>query len=219
MYKVEKATYSFAPVNFNEVVRYTGAKTADENLKNLIDDCASECERENAVSFSVCFTETPVSVKDGETDFSVFSLKSKNLAYALRGAKSALIFACTVGMGIDRLIKKYSEINPLRALVFQALGAERVETFIEIFIKDYEKNRGVRLSPRFSAGYGDLPLAAQKDVFNLLNPQKHLGLTLNDSLLMSPSKSVTAFAGINGTCEHYDCSCKDCVKSDCGYRR
>ena len=218
MYKVEKATYSCAPVNFNEVVRYTGTKTADENLKTLINGCISECEKENAVSFSVCFTETGVSVKDGETDFSAFTLSSKNLATAMRGAKSALVFACTVGMGIDRLIKKYSEINPLRALVFQALGAERVETFIDVFIKDYQKTHGVRLMPRFSAGYGDLPLAAQKDVFNLLNPQKHLGLTLNDSLLMSPSKSVTAFTGINGESED-NSGCKNCEKTDCNFRR
>ena len=122
-------------------------------------------------------------------------------------------------MGIDRLIKKYSEINPSRALVFQALGAERVETFTDFFIADYEKVYGVSLSPRFSAGYGDLSLSAQKDIFNFLNPQKRLGLTLNDSLIMSPSKSITAIAGING--KHLNCetSCKNCAKSDCGYRR
>ena len=65
-------------------------KTADENLKNLIDDCAKECERENAVSFSVCFTETPVSVNGDKTDFSVFTLSSKNLAYALCGLSALM---------------------------------------------------------------------------------------------------------------------------------
>lgn len=219
MYKVEIKTYSGAPVNYGEVLRYSGAKKSDDNLNTLINDCLIECEKENAVNFAVCFTETPVSVKGDMADFSVFTLKSKNLATAMRGAKSALIFACTVGMGIDRLIKKYSEINPVRALILQALGAERVETFIDLFIADYEKTRGVKLSPRFSAGYGDLPLAAQKDVFNLLNPQKYLGLTLNDSLLMSPSKSVTAFAGINGDCDHKERNCENCAKKGCEYRR
>ena len=218
MYKVEVKTYSGAPVNYNEVLRYSGAKKSDENLKKLIDDCLSECEKEKAINFAACYTETPVTVKDDETDFTVFALKSTNLATALRGAKSALIFACTIGMGIDRLIKKYSEINPVKALVLQALGAERVETFIDLFIADYEKVNGVKLSPRFSAGYGDLPLAAQTDIFTLLTPQKHLGLTLNDSLLMSPSKSVTAFAGVNGYCED-NSGCKNCGKTDCGFRR
>ena len=219
IYKIEKKTYSDVPVNFNEVVRYAGAKAADENLKNLIESCVLECEKERAVNYAVCFTVTPVYINGDEADFSAFTLKSKNLVTAMRGARNALICACTVGMGIDRLIKKYSEINPLRALIFQALGAERVETFTDLFIADYEKTHGVSLSPRFSAGYGDLPLTAQKDVFRLLDPQKYLGLTLNDSLLMSPSKSVTAFAGINGTCAFDKTPCKDCDKVNCGYRR
>lgn len=219
IYKVEKKTYTDAPVRLNEVCRYAGAKICDENLKSLVQSCVAECEKEKAIRFAVCFAEIPVVINGDVADFSAFRLQSKNLVQALRGADTVLIFACTVGMGIDRLIKKYSEINPSRALIFQALGAERVETFIDLFIEDYKRARGVSLSPRYSAGYGDLPLTAQKDVFNFLNPQKHIGLTLNDSLLMSPSKSVTAFAGINGLCEKTEKACEKCNKTDCGYRR
>ena len=217
-FKVETKTYAFAPVNYGEVVRYTGAKAADDNLNALIDSCVRECEKENAVNYAVCFSVLPVLVRGDASDFPAFTFNSKNLAHALRGATSALVFACTVGINIDRLIKKYSEISPARALVFQALGAERVETFTDLFIKDYENTYGVKTSPRFSAGYGDLPLSAQKDIFNLLNPQKNLGLTLNDSLIMSPSKSITAIAGINGLSSGNH-GCKDCEKTDCGYRR
>lgn len=217
-FKVETKTYAFAPVNYGEVVRYTGAKAADDNLNALIDSCVRECEKENAVNYAVCFSVLPVLVRGDASDFSAFTFNSKNLSHALRGATSALVFACTVGIKIDRLIKKYSEISPARALVFQALGAERVETFTDLFIKDYENTCGVKTSPRFSAGYGDLPLSAQKDIFNLLNPQKNLGLTLNDSLIMSPSKSITAIAGINGLSNDNPC-CHDCKKTDCGYRR
>ena len=216
---IEQKTYLSAPINFNEVMRYANAKTADETLKSLVESCVSECEKESAVRYAVCFTETPVSTREDEADFSFFKIKSKDLVTALRGAKRALIFASTIGVGIDRLIKKYSLINPSKALIFQALGAERVETFTDLFLAEYEKTHGVKLSPRFSAGYGDLPLAAQKDVFKLLNPQKRLGLTLNDSLLMSPSKSVTAFAGINGTSEKDGIPCKDCGMANCVYRR
>ena len=36
----------------------------------------------------------------------------------------------------------------------------------------------------------------KKQFFALLQCEKHVGLYLNDSLLMSPSKSVTAFVGL-----------------------
>jgi cobalamin-dependent methionine synthase I len=53
------------------------------------------------------------------------------------------------------------------------------------------------LTRRFSPGYGDLPLEFQKTVFLLLNPEKYIGLTLSESLLMTPIKSVSAIIGIH----------------------
>ena len=107
MYKIEKKTYSGAPINFNEVARYAGAKTPDENLKALINSCVSECEKEKAVNYAVCFAAVPISISGDETDFSAFTLKSKNLVSALRGAESALIFACTAGVGLQDLLDGY----------------------------------------------------------------------------------------------------------------
>jgi cobalamin-dependent methionine synthase I len=52
------------------------------------------------------------------------------------------------------------------------------------------------LRPRFSPGYGDLPLELQTNLFKVLDCQHFIGLTLNDSMLMSPSKSVTAIVGL-----------------------
>ena len=91
---------------------------------------------------------------------------------------------------------KYSKISPSKALMFQALGAERIESLCDTFCNDMNNELGVRLKPRFSAGYGDLPLEVQKDIFRVLDCPRKIGLTLNDSLLMSPTKSVTAIVGI-----------------------
>ena len=67
--------------------------------------------------------------------------------------------------------------------------------------------------------YGDLPLEAQRDVFALLNPEKRIGVTLNDGLLMSPSKSVTAIAGIGKSLsECYKNACENCL-SGCEFKR
>jgi cobalamin-dependent methionine synthase I len=58
---------------------------------------------------------------------------------------------------------------------------------------------GSSLTQRFSAGYGDLPLELQRDIFGALDCQRKIGVTLNESLLMSPSKSVSAIVGIINT--------------------
>ena len=58
-----------------------------------------------------------------------------------------------------------------------------------------KKEKGV-IRPRFSPGYGDLPIEIQKDIFRALDCPRRIGLTLNENLLMSPTKSVSAIIGI-----------------------
>ena len=104
-----------------------------------------------------------------------------------------------MGLGIDRLINKYGRITPSRAVCLQAIGAERIEALCDEFCKDIAQKYAEscrKLRPRFSPGYGDLPLSLQRDILNLLSSEKRIGLTLNESLLMSPTKSVTAIVGI-----------------------
>ena len=57
-------------------------------------------------------------------------------------------------------------------------------------------DEGRKTKPRFSPGYGDFPLDFQRDIFATMSLAKNIGITLNNSLLMSPSKSVTAVIGI-----------------------
>ena len=80
--------------------------------------------------------------------------------------------------------------------MISALGSERIEALCDKFNKDFEFENEVSLKPRFSPGFGDLSLMIQKDIFAVLDCPRKIGLSLNDSLLMSPTKSVTAFVGI-----------------------
>ena len=111
---------------------------------------------------------------------------------------AAIIFAATVGLAPDRLVARNLVSSPTRALVFDAIGAERIESLCDAFCEDIKAKIGneKKLRPRFSAGYGDLDIEVQRDIFRLLDCPKNIGLTLTESLLMTPSKSVTAIIGI-----------------------
>ncbi len=187
------------PVEYDktEIFRYLGAKNPDEEIIRLTDECLRECD--NIFAMSVCAYESQIEKENGKLVFDSFSAESSDLEKNLSGCERVIIFAATIGIGIDRLITKYSLLSPAKALVFQAVGAERIEALCDKFCKDmsleYEKE-GCFLRPRFSPGYGNLSLSVQKDIFSLLGCEKRTGLTLSDNLLMSPSKSVTAFSGI-----------------------
>lgn len=156
-------------------------------------------EASAVLDFRVCYSEVPVSFLGDGIDFGFCKTTSKNLCKNLCDCESAVIFAATVGIGLDRLIAKYRAISPAKALLLDAFGAERVESLCDAFSDDIKAEKiklGKICRPRFSPGYGDLLLNMQKDIFALLDCPKRIGISLNESLLMSPSKSVTAIIGI-----------------------
>ena len=189
-------TKTYMPPSFSEkkALRYAGCKAADEETIKLLRSCIAEAE--DKLTYSICYGEFPLSINDGRCDFGVFSVQSSYLAKNLAACDSVLIFAATVGVGIDRLIAKYGRISPTRSVMMDALGRERVEALCDEFCKDFALENNVSLKPRFSPGFGDLSLSTQRDIFAVLDCPRKIGLSLNDSLLMSPAKSVTAFVGI-----------------------
>lgn len=189
-------TYSTPPVREKEALRYAGCRSADEETLKLLRSCIEEAE--DKLSYSVCYGEFPLSINGSSCDFGVFSAQSSGLAKNLDGCGRVLIFAATIGVGIDRLISKYGRISTARSVILDGLGSERIEALCDEFCEDFALKNNVSLKLRFSPGYGDLPLTTQKDIFSILDCPRKIGLSLNNSLLMSPSKSVTAFTGILG---------------------
>ena len=187
--------YGESPFDTREILRYTGTRNENDQTLKLIEDCLKEAD--SVLRYKVCYRELNVSIKDNICDFRDFKIKSSNLSKNLNGCKRVIIFAATLGIDFDRIIAKYSKLSPAKAVIFQAIGAERIESLCDTFCADIKKEYNASLKPRFSPGYGDLPLETQKDIFAVLDCERKIGITLNDSLLMSPSKSVTAFIGLN----------------------
>lgn len=186
---VETRTYSLPSVNKAEVLRYSGCGAETEDISGLLDTSLSLiCEK---ILPSVCFCELPFSADGDLCRLGGLSFRSADLAAHLSGFSRVVIFAATVGIESDRLIIRYGRLVPSRGIMLSAVADERIEALCDVFCADI----GAK-SARFSPGYGDLPLEIQKDIFGILNCPKNIGLTLNGSLLMSPSKSVTAIVGI-----------------------
>ena len=172
-------TYDAPPVDRREILRYAGVRGDAPEIEALLDECLKEAE--GKLTYKVCYGGFPVSFFD--------SVDSKDLKKVLEGCSGVILFAATVGIGIDRLIARYASVSPTKSLLFQAIGAERIEALCDEFNSEFGGSR-------FSPGYGDLPLQFQKEIFKVLDCPKRIGLTLNASMLMSPSKSVTAMIGV-----------------------
>jgi len=185
--------YEMPRADMGEILRYAGVPSSSEGFSKITQECISEALP--LIVGKVCYSEIGISREADELSLGFTNVKSAALMKNLTGCDRIILFGATVGVGIDRLIAKYGVLSPSKALMLQALGAERIEALCDEFCRDMESVYG-KLRPRFSPGYGDLPLTIQREIFAYLGCPKRIGLTLNESLLMSPSKSVTAIIGI-----------------------
>lgn len=186
-------TYGAPTFNVEMALRFAGCRTPDEDVRKLLMSCADEALQE--LSYRVCYRTFPITVEGESVTFPFGDVTSRALADHLRGCDTAVLFGATVGLGLDRLLFRMGHTSPARGVCLQAIGAERIEALCDLFEADIRAEYGV-IRPRFSPGYGDLPLEFQKEMFRVLDCQRTIGLVLNDSMLMSPSKSVTAVIGV-----------------------
>ncbi len=185
------------PFNRKEILRYSGARGDFDGSDKLIGECIKEAT--DRFSYKICYCEFDIKITDGKIDLGFMSISSEKLKNNLNGCEKIILFAATIGTEIDRLIKRYSTLSPAKALIFQAIGAERVEALCDLFCKEIKEDaslRGFDSKPRYSPGYGDLGIEIQKDFFGILDCPRRIGVSLSDSMLMTPSKSVTAIIGL-----------------------
>ncbi|MBR6695894.1 MAG: hypothetical protein IKL70_05725 [Oscillospiraceae bacterium] len=204
----EKLTFNAPLVDKKEILRYMGCKTPDENILSLLEECLTEAMP--TLSYAVSYSVFPIKYKK--------DISSDGLLKHLSDSDEIIIFAATIGVGIDRLISKYSRISPTKAVIFQAIGTERIEALCDAFCDEMKKKYKC-ITNRFSPGYSDWDIKDQKLIISVTDATKNLGICLNDSFLMSPSKSVTAVVGIKNTETEEKNPCESCENAGCIYRR
>lgn len=205
------------PVDEREVLRYAGMRNqADDVVMQMLREC--EDLAIGAISPTIVYCEL---TKDLFYDLIPVAKGSKSLA--LENAEKVVLFVATVGVGVDRLIAKYAKVEPSRALFFQALGTERIEQTCDVFCENIAKKyaaQGLMVGRRFSPGYGDFCLSAQRNIFQILSPEKKVGVTLTDTLMMSPTKSVSAVIPVLKHCGgSQKNTCQNCTMQACDYKR
>lgn len=135
-----------------------------------------------------------------EACFTALRLEGNDIREHLDGCGEAVFMAVTLGPEIDRLLAKNSVTNMADAVIMDACASTAIENVADNFEQDLRKEveaEGLYLTDRFSPGYGDLPLSAQKQLCAALDTARRIGLTLSPSMLMIPGKSVTAILGIS----------------------
>ncbi len=187
-----------SPADRREVFRYMGMRY-DENDIHM-QKLADECERKllKAVSPKYLYRVLPVSVTEKGVSCGEVFLEGKDIAAHLQGCKQAVIFCATLSAGADLAIRQASALDVLSGLMTDAIANALVEQLCDTAEREM-LSQFPDMFPtwRFSPGYGDLPLTVQEPLLQLLNAAKRLGVTLSESSLLIPTKTVTAIIGLS----------------------
>lgn len=206
-----------------EAVRYLGygGHAVDEQTLALIEDSFTELEE--AAKKRIIYRIFDVSQEEGRLLIGNMDIASRNLSKNLRDCKEAIFLGATLGIGVDMLLKRYSLTDMSRVVVLQAAAAAMLEEFLDQWqsrMRVEFENSGQYLRPRFSPGYGDFDIRHQDQILRMLDADRRIGLTMTDSYMLTPTKSVTAVIGISRKREECPLEgCEACDKKDCIYRR
>lgn len=128
------------------------------------------------------------------------ALPGRSAAELLEGCRSCVLLAATLGAGFDRLLVQTQPRDMARALVLDACGSAAIEAVCDRAEEEIGAalGDGAFLTDRFSPGYGDMPLEAERPIVRVLDTDRRIGLTLTESCMLLPRKSVTAILGVAG---------------------
>ena len=125
-------------------------------------------------------------------------LPGEDIRRHLAGCDSMYLLCATLGAAVDREIRLTERSSMLQALALDAAagdGIEKVCDHAQAEIRALEGQDGRYITGRYSPGYGDLPMTVQPDVIRLCDAPRKIGLSLTQSGILVPRKSVTAILG------------------------
>ena len=139
----------------------------------------------------------------------------------LRGSEAYALFICTAGVEYEAYQQRLKEQGDMvRVFIADALGsviAEKCADQMEKALQESIDKLGWKHTNRFSPGYCGWHVSQQQLLFPLF--QGHTcGVTLTDSSLMVPIKSVSGIIGLGASVRKLDYTCGLCDFKQC-YKR
>jgi hypothetical protein len=150
--------------------------------------------------------------------FATGSLITKRLSKS----RSLALFVATIGPELEQWSRQLiAQGDFLRGYIVDAIGSDLVEQAADCLERKLGENvqpLGWKITSRYSPGYCGWSVAEQHKLFSFL-PEKFCGITLTESALMIPIKSVSGVIGLGPNVEREDYECSICDMEDCFRRR
>jgi len=212
-------------INKDDVLRTLGypAGRIDKHFGKTIDDVLARlpglCDPK--AGYGVIDVRFKKGRSDGFFAGENFFTTDRIVARQLRHAEYAALFVCTIGPGMETWSRQsFHDNDPVLGHFIDTVASMAVEQAVGILhdhIGHVMAERDMKITNRFSPGYCGWPVAEQQQLFSCF-PDGFCGISLTESSLMVPVKSVSGIIGIGIDVDRKDYICDRCSRKECSYR-
>ena len=168
------------------------------------------------------FTHERLELIQHSSDHGKHHLSGQLIAQHLARAQEILVMLCTIGSELDNSVSSLFNVDPMVALALDGVGSAAVEMLaiqasnhFENLVKNDGLNTSVPLIPGMVGWSVEL---GQPEIFSLLDCEE-INVSLTDSWMMVPNKSLSLVMGIGKDVSAYGTSCEYCtLKGICNYQ-
>jgi len=225
--EIKKYSYSFAdlevdPANVAELLGYPDG-IIPEPFAGYLSEAMKKAESFSDICGAIFhvndvrFPEEKGHININGVDFSV----GRTVAHELLNSESVVLFVCTAGKEISELAQNLLVgEDPVLGYVYDVLGSvtvEAVSSRIHQEISEMVAYSGELITNRYSPGYCQWSVSDQHKLFSFF-PENCCGISLTDSALMYPIKSVSGIIGVGKDVKYRQYTCDLCNLTDCFYR-
>lgn len=210
-------------LNRKEALRYLGYRNnePDEKVTALMDEC-EQLIMKTAVPRYIYRILGFSTGNDGVAfDNTSLVLPGESIKKHLYKCDAAVCMAVTLSEGIDRQLRVLQLSDMAKAVVFDSMASVAVEQVCdkveELLREEYPQ---YYQTFRFGIGYGDLPIQMQDAFLRVVDAPRKIGLNVNSSHMLTPTKSVTAVVGLTREqVSRTNRGCATCsMNKNCAYR-
>lgn len=138
----------------------------------------------------------------------------------LKPSDKIIVFTCTAGKQICDYAKEEYKTDVLKGFLIESLANVVVETAMDKIqdkMREEFRAQNLLISNRYSPGYCSWNVEEQHKLFKLL-PTNFCGVSLSESALMQPIKSISGFIGVGKNIKYNYYKCKFCTQKQCIFK-
>jgi len=194
----------------------------DAHTTGLLEKYITECLRISAPSGAFVLLEALDSASTEEITIPGLVFDSgKIIPKMLRHSETYVFFLVTAGPKPEELARSLiAEGNYLEGYIVDLVASALVDSSadqIQEQIRKIAKEGGMSITNRYSPGYCSWNVEEQQKLFSLF-PEECCGISLSESSLMNPVKSISGIIGVGSQVKYRDYTCEICSMLHCQFR-